>query len=625
MDRADFIHLVRLSEQASAEDGGAYRRSVAAFAALGYAWVVGCLLLAAAIVTFCVGALMRGQFKAAMVGALLAAGGLLVTSLRALWCRFDEPDGILLSPKDAPALFEALERIRAKIKGPPIHSVRLDGDFNASISQHPRFGLFGGAVNNLTIGLPLLMAIDRPRFLAVLAHEYGHLRGDHGRFAAWIYRTRLSWAKLNEGLRGDDGPVAAATQAFLRWYFPRFSAKTFALARQDEYEADRIAGKLLGRDTAGAALKEIAIKGAWLRREFWPTHWSAAAGSVLPIGPYAAMGRMLALPPEDGFARESLREALRQISDVEDTHPVLRERLDALEAAKAVPGWSTKPALELLGKSGPKWVAYFDKRWCKEHAGSWKERHAYLGRVQARAAQLNPDAPGATAADIVEYADLRRRLQARAELRDFYKKALGLAPAHAGALRGLIQCLGPCDQQLRMTYLGQLFEQSPADRWWACGVAVSALEEPAADGSHDAQALKLWRERLKQAGEAEERAWDEMSGTPFFRSIARHDLSEFEASQVQAGLARSQAVARAWLVRKNLREFPQRRCYLVFLELPQLDDEERYDLCRSLERSLDLPGPALLLWAGSHPTLADIQTNAFQPVFTRMGQSGHAS
>ncbi len=126
---------------------------------------------------------------------------------------------------DAPALFEALERIRKKIKGPAIHEVRLDSEFNASIHQHPRFGLFGGAVNHLTIGLPLLMAMDRPRFLAVLAHEYGHLRGDHGRFAAWIYRTRLSWAKLDDGLRGDDGPVAAATQAFLRWYFPRFSGQ----------------------------------------------------------------------------------------------------------------------------------------------------------------------------------------------------------------------------------------------------------------------------------------------------------------------------------------------------------------------------------------------------------------
>jgi len=625
MERADFIHLVRLSEQASVEDGGAYRRSVAAFAALGYAWVVGCLLLAAGILAFCIGAIMRGQFKAAMAGALIAAGGLLWTSLRALWCRLDEPQGTLLGPADAPALFEALERIRAKIKGPPIHHVRLDGDFNASISQHPRYGLFGGAVNHLTIGLPLLMAVDRPRFLAVLAHEYGHLRGDHGRFAAWIYRTRLSWAKLNDGLRGDDGPVAAATQAFLRWYFPRFSAKTFALARQDEYEADRISGKLLGKQTAAAALSEIAVKGAWLSREFWPAHWSNAAGNALPIGPYAAMSRLLALPPEDGFAREALRQALRQISDVEDTHPVLRERLEALDAARAMPAWSAKPALELLGKSGAKWIAQFDRQWCKDNASDWKDHHAYLGRIQARARQLNPGAPGAGADELVEFADLQQRLQARAGLRDLYERALRIAPAHAGALRGLIQCLGPSEQKLRMTYLGQLFEHSPPDRWWACGVAVPALEDPGPDGTHDDQALKLWRGRQKQAAEAEERAWDEMGNTPFFQSIGRHDLSEFEAGQLQAGLARCAPVARAWLVRKNLREFPHRRCYLVFVELPQLQDEDRYGLCRSLERSLDLPGAALVLWAGSSPTLADIQKNAFQPVYIRMGQSAHAS
>ena len=46
MDQADFVHMVRMSEIASAENSSAYRRSVAAFAALGYAWVLGCLVLA---------------------------------------------------------------------------------------------------------------------------------------------------------------------------------------------------------------------------------------------------------------------------------------------------------------------------------------------------------------------------------------------------------------------------------------------------------------------------------------------------------------------------------------------------------------------------------------------------
>lgn len=133
MERADFIHLVRLSEHASAADSQAYRRSVAAFAALGYAWVIGCLLLAVTLLAWTIGLMLRGQFKGFYIGLLLAAAGVLWTSLRALWCRLDEPQGVPLLPADAPALFEALERIRKKIKGPPIYRVLLDANFNASI------------------------------------------------------------------------------------------------------------------------------------------------------------------------------------------------------------------------------------------------------------------------------------------------------------------------------------------------------------------------------------------------------------------------------------------------------------------------------------------------------------
>ncbi|EJL89910.1 Zn-dependent protease with chaperone function [Polaromonas sp. CF318] len=619
MDRADFIHLVRLSEHASADDSKAYRRSVAAFAALGYAWVVGCLLLSAGILAWVASAMMHGRIKGFYVALVVAAGGLLWTSLRALWCRFDEPEGVVLQPADAPALFEALERIRRKIKGPPIHCVRLDADFNASIRQHPRFGLFGGGVNHLNIGLPLLMALDRPRFLAVLAHEYGHLRGDHGRFAAWIYRTRLSWAMLNHGLRNDEGPVAAATQAFLRWYFPRFSAKTFALARQDEYEADRISGKLLGKDVAAAALTELAVKGDWVAREFWLEHWSAAAAQALPVGPYAAMRPLLGLAPPGDFARESLRQALRRISDVDDTHPGLRDRLEALKAGKNLPAWSasSRSALALLGDGGAKWIAHFDKQWCRDNASDWKQHHAYLGRVRARADALASSEKRNNAEEMVELGNLRRRLDARADVRGHYERALQMTPGHAGALRGLAQCLPAAERALRLDCLGQLFEHSVASRWWACRVAVAEMEQPAVDGSFDEKALALWRERLKQAEEAEGRAWEELTDTPFFQAIGRHDLSLFEHGELQAQLARCKPVARAWLVRKNLKEFAHRRCYLLFLDLPGLDDESRYALCRDLERSLDLPGPVLVLWAGYSPTLGDIERNAFEAVYLR--------
>ena len=619
MDRADFIHLVRLSEHASADNSQAYRRSVVAFAALGYAWVVGCLLLSATALAWVASALIQGRFKAFYVALIVAAAGLLWTSLRALWCSFSEPQGVMLQASDAPQLFEALERIRKKVRGAPIHRVYLDADFNASIRQHPRFGLFGGSVNYLSIGLPLLMALDRPRFLAVLAHEYGHLRGDHGRFAAWIYRTRLSWAMLHHHMRHDEGPVAAATQAFLRWYFPRFSARTFALARQDEYEADRISGKLLGKEVAAAALTEIAVKADWLGNEFWPQHWGAAANHALPVGPYASMRALLSLAPPAAFAQASLRRALRRISDAGDTHPGLRDRLDALQGDKNLPAWSSssRSALDLLGTGNLKWITHFDKQWCRDNASDWKQHHAYLSRVRARSDELTASQHRNNADEMVELGNLLRRLNARADVQGFYERALQITPGHAGGLRGLSQCLPDSEKPQRMLCLDQLFEASVAYRWWACRQAVHELEKPDALGNLDDKALKVWRGRLKQADEAETRAWEELTETPFFQSIARHDLSEFEKSELLSGLARSKAVVRAWLVRKNLKEFAYRRCYILFIELPGLDDEERYDLCRELERGLDLPGPVMVLWAGESPALSDIKRHAFDAVYVR--------
>jgi hypothetical protein len=262
-------------------------------------------------------------------------------------------------------------------------------------------------------------------------------------------------------------------------------------------------------------------------------------------------------------------------------------------------------------------MAHFDREWCKEHASGWKQHHAYLGRVRQRADTLAASTARNSADEMVELASLLRRLHGRSGVRGHYERALQLTPDHAGALRGMAECLPASGRDLRLGCLGRLYDTSAPDHWWASRTAVAVLEQPAADGSMDEKALKLWRARLKDAGEAEERAWEEMVETPFFQAIGRHDLSEFERGEFLPAIARQPAVARAWLVRKQLRELPHRRCYILFLELPGLEDEDRHDLCRALESSLDLPGQVLALWAGHSPTLEEIARGAFEPVYTR--------
>ncbi|WP_042426110.1 M48 family metallopeptidase [Comamonas granuli] len=617
MDQADFVHLVRMSEIASAENSRAYRWRVAAFAALGYAWVLGGLLLALGMLAWALPPLLQGRFRFGLVLALIGGLALLWTSLQALWLRSAPPEGVEITALDAPALFEALERIRRKIQGPHIHHVYLDGAFNACIRQQPRYGLLGGAVNHLTIGLPLFMALDRPRLLAVLGHEYGHLRGGHGRFAAWIYRTRIAWLRMHQGLREDGGIVAAASNAFMRWYLPRFAARSFALARQDEYEADRIAGRLVGREVVAAAWVEIEVRSAWMERHFWARHWSKAAAQPLPVGPYRSLRRRLARMPEQAFANDALRQALKRLGSVDDTHPGLRERIEALEVAPLLPDWSQGSALELLGSDAKRWIAHFDKQWCRDHASEWKRHHAWLAQVRERVHQLCAAQAHSSADALVEQARLSLQLDPRADVRPLYEQALQRSPGHAGALRGLEPCLPDADRQGKLQYLDQLWDGDGDSRWWAARTALAELETARPGMEHDAGAYKQWRKRLERAQEAEERAGEELAATAFFTRAVRHDLSAFEQAELQVQLARHRPVARAWLVRKHLREFPRRRAYLLFLDLPGLEAADSLALCHRLEYGLALPGPLLVLDAAQASTPEELQRHAADPVFVR--------
>ena len=621
MERADFLHLLRHFEHASAAEPRAYRRGVALFAALGYLWVLGCAALGLGLLVWIGWRLGHGaRVHSGLIWGGFAALALLWSSLSALWLRLDAPSGQALTRADAPGLFALLERIRAKTQGPRIDGVFIDDAFNAHIEQHPRWGLIGGTVNYLTVGLPLLLALDTRRLAAVLAHECGHLRGDHGRLSAWIYRCRVAWGRLYEGLRGDATVMGAVTGRFLDWYYPRFAARSFALARQDEYEADRVAARLVGADAA-AALLEIAVKGAWLQQRFWPGHWRGAGGQALPRGPFGAMRTLLAAPVEPAFAQQALQQALRQLAAPDDTHPVLRDRLAALHAPPALPSrWSRGNALGLLADHGARWLAHFDHQWCRDHATSWKHHHAYLSRVRQRHDLLHARAsrPGAhaSAAEWSEIGQLQQRLGDDAAAAHAFAQALVAQADHAPALRGLAATL-PADDPRQLSLCERLYAASAAEHWWASERAVDLIEARLAHEPAFEADLRRWRPRLKDAQAVEERAWQALCEMPPLQAARQHELNDFELGELQADLARFGHARSAWLLSTHLSEFPQRRAYRLLLDLAERDPAIRWEMCRHLEQTLDLPGPVVVHAADEDegPTLTDFRRLGLPAVY----------
>ena len=619
MEQADFIHLVRESEIESASNSAAYRRSVVRFAILGYLWVVGCLVLGLGATAFVVLQAVQGKFRPAHVWLLVFALGLLWASLKALWSGPEpEPDGIRITEAEAPELFKALERIRRKVQGPPIHAVYLQDEFNAAIRQRPRFGMLGGATNHLMIGLPLLMALDKVRVMAVLAHEYGHLRENHNRLSAWIYRSRRAWIKLYEHTKEDTGAMGMATRSFLNWYFPRFAAKSFAMARQDEYEADRIAAQLLGPEVAAATLTEVEIKALWLAEEFWSLHWRSAVANPLPQGPFRSMQALLRLQPEPQFAQDALRRSLAVISDVVDTHPALRDRVEAISGERpGLPSWSTKGAVSLLGPKAEQWMQHFDALWCKANASTWKQHHARMSRWQAHAQRLRANAANNKAADICELALIERRIAPHAPIRHLYEQVLATNPQHPRALAGLAGLLSLNEAALSQKCLETLWQTAPSYRPFAAEQMLQLLDAQAKQSSYDAAAMRLWRERAKQAEQEQHRFLQALQEAPVFQQVRMHDLSEFELEELRGELALYKVISQAWLLSKYESSMPELRIHLLLVQAPTLNEDGRAQLRRALYDDLNLPGMLLVVCVGPNEPASeeDARRHARQPIY----------
>lgn len=405
MDADRFRTMVARLETESQTSPLAYRVRVAGLAALGFGLLAllfatlgaGLLVLvaAAAAVAFSGGAALLLLLKFAKVLVFLAwpLWAMVRNGVQALFVRLPPPQGREITRDEAPALFAALDDLRARLRGPRFHRVLIVDELNAAVVQRPAFGLVGWPRNHLLLGLPLLDAMDPAEAMAVVAHEYGHLAGSHGRFAAFIYRLRWTWATVQDQAQAFPGWLGRGVARLVRWYAPYFNAYTFVLARANEYQADAAAAQLVGAHHAAHALKRVNIAGP--RHARFMTHTFDRIARD-PAPPADLMHRWAAearapLPGED--AERWLGMALDREGDLTDTHPTLRARLAALglpdDPAQAPPPLQGPTAAQVwLGPSADVLRAEFQARWATQVADAWQERHAQAQQQRQRLAVL---------------------------------------------------------------------------------------------------------------------------------------------------------------------------------------------------------------------------------------------
>jgi Zn-dependent protease with chaperone function len=403
MEAQQFQALVARVERLAEADPKGYVRRVFAIAALGF--VILGLVIAMAMVNVALigGVVLLVVFSGGKALLFFAKLGKLVIvlaipvwlMLRTTWtlvfARLPRPGGREIRRDEAAALFARLDAMRERIGGPRVHRVLLTDELNAAIVQRPRLGLLGWQENTLILGLRLLQALSEDEAMAVVAHEYGHLAGNHGRFAAFIYRFRNAWGRLQAMSQQWNDWGSRLIARLFRWYAPRFNAYTFALARQNEYLADRTSVELVGAGPAADALMRTGITARYESEGFWPAIQRRIAAEAEPPADRGLMWRQSQRDALDAEARQRyLDAARREATDPFDTHPALVDRLAAIgaaadgQAAQRLAPPAVSAAESWFGAQLPALSAEFDRRWRDEVADQWKERHEHLRRQAAQ-------------------------------------------------------------------------------------------------------------------------------------------------------------------------------------------------------------------------------------------------
>lgn len=602
--------IERLADEAKAAPQ-AYRTRVALLAGLGFGVLALLVLVAVGLpVAIVVGLLATGRgFDGWTLYVLLPQLVFAALVVRALWLRFEPIPGHRLRPEEAPELAEDIERLRLAAGAPELDEVIIDSDFNAGAASVPRLLGLAGHRHCLVIGLPLMRVLDRDELAAVIAHEFGHFSHGHGRFSGWIYRVRLSWFRLAHALAHGGNAMARPLLLFFRWYAPYFSAYSFVLAREDEYQADAVSTRLVGGEARVSALLRVAHTAQWLQRVFLPRMEARMRAQPQPAPAYHALlaAALREAPPLD--VARLLASAERE-NDLEDTHPTLPQRVAAVGAPPALrpPG---VPAVAMLGEALARIERSLDDAWRAEMRAPWTAAHAEAKADRERLDALERRSDWSIE-ERLEHARLVAHLRPEFDAALLYERALELAPDNANAWfrAGVLRidgddAAGAAHLRRAMTLdadaIRPVFEK--LDVWDRDGTLSSAV----------AAALAALRaEFADRAASLAARA-----GVDADDDLVAHDLDDAALDALRAALAPFAQIGSAWLARKRLDMAGEPAHYALLVRWQGSVASEAAGLKRVVD-AVRLPGSVSVFTDTAHRDEARrVRAQCPEPVYRR--------
>ena len=282
---------------------------------------------------------------------LVAGGTVSFFLIKPLFTRRERShDEMALDPAAEPLLFELVRRTALAVGAPVPREIRLDNQINASASfRRGLWSLFSDDLV-LTIGVPLAAGLTLEQLAGVLAHELGHFGQRAGMRLSYVIRSVNFWfarvvyerdqfdVSLQQAVKdGGDWRVQAVagvaagcvwlSRAILKGLMYTGHVLSSSLLRQMEFDADRYAMRLVGREVHASILRDVFV----LSQVYQVTLsgvWEQYRQRTLCDSLAAVMhsDRQRFAGPLDTAYQEHLAEGRTHLFD---THPTDRERIAA--------------------------------------------------------------------------------------------------------------------------------------------------------------------------------------------------------------------------------------------------------------------------------------------------------
>ena len=195
-----------------------------------------------------------------IIVAVLLAGVAVLLLIKAIFSKVvseSQFEGRLLAKEAAPALWQRVTDMAAKLGIAPPDHIFVGIDDNFFVTEHPvKVGNERFEGRTLFASLSLLKNLSRSEADAVLAHELAHFSGEDTLYSRRISPLLGKYANYLNALY--HGGISRPVFHFMHLFWNLYHISLGKLSRQREFRADRIGGELTSPNDMANALIKVA-------------------------------------------------------------------------------------------------------------------------------------------------------------------------------------------------------------------------------------------------------------------------------------------------------------------------------------------------------------------------------